>query len=55
MANDSEILIKNVEAQLKRLLDQLSDLEEMKEDMDASEYDEEMGNTLEQVNCSKVP
>jgi TATA-box binding protein (TBP) (component of TFIID and TFIIIB) len=49
MANDSEILIKNVEAQLKRLLDQLSDLEEMKEEMDASEYDEEMGNTLEQV------
>lgn len=49
MANDSEILIKNVEAQLKRLLDQLSDLEEMKENMDALEYDEEMGNTLEQV------
>jgi hypothetical protein len=42
-------LKKNIEGQLARLMTQLSDLEEMKEDMEPEEYDSERQATLDQL------
>jgi len=44
-------LRKNIEEQLNRLLSQLQDLEEMKAELDAKEYDEMKSDTRAQV-CS---
>ena len=46
---ESEQLRKNVEDQLNRLLQQLQDLEEMKDDMEESEYTSSKEDTLQQM------
>ena len=42
-------LRSNMEAQRDRLLDQLADLEECKDDLEQAEYDEQRKETLEQL------
>ncbi|XP_064598869.1 protein LZIC-like [Liolophura sinensis] len=42
-------LRQNLEEQLDRLMQQLSDLEECREDLDADEYEETKGDTMEQL------
>ena len=42
-------LRKNMEAQRDRLLDQLTDIEEMKEELDADEYEATKKDTLDQL------
>ena len=42
-------LKKNINDQLERLLSQLSDLEEVKNDVSAEEYEELKGDTLKQI------
>ncbi|XP_002158224.1 protein LZIC [Hydra vulgaris] len=46
---ETEKLHHKLEAQLDRLVNQLSDLEECKEDMDKNEYEETKQDTLEQL------
>ena len=41
----------NVQGQLKRLLSQLSDIEEMKDDLDEDEYEETKQHTLHQLQA----
>jgi hypothetical protein len=48
-AKESERLVKNVQDQLKRLIQQLTDLEELKEELDEDEYAAEKAATLEQI------
>ena len=47
-------LRQNMEDQLDRLMQQLSDLEESKEDLDADEYEETKNETLEQLKEFKT-
>jgi hypothetical protein len=47
--SETEKLKQNLEEQLDRLVAQLSDLEEAKDEMDADEYEETKGETLEQL------
>ncbi|KAL4221494.1 hypothetical protein ACF0H5_019751 [Mactra antiquata] len=42
-------LISNLEEQLERLMQQLTDLEELKEDLDADEYEDTKNDTIEQL------
>lgn len=46
---ESERLQKNVEEQMNRLIQQLSDLDEMRDDMDELEYNSSRADTLEQM------
>jgi len=46
---ESERLQKNVEDQMNRLIQQLSDLDEMRDDMDETEYTSSRADTLEQM------
>jgi len=46
---ESAMLVRNVEDQLNRLLTQLSDLDEMKEELDESEYESSKADTLGQM------
>ncbi len=41
----------NVQAQLKRLLEELEDLEEMKDDMDEEEYEEAKAETIKEMEA----
>lgn len=47
--SETEKLKKNLEEQLDRLVAQLADLEEVKEDLDKDEYEETKKETLEQL------
>ena len=47
--NETEILEKNLFSQLDRLMDQLRDIEEAKDDMSPEEYNENKQETLEQL------
>eukprot|EP01156_Anaeramoeba_ignava_P008310 Anaeramoba_ignava/a357988_170.p1 GENE.a357988_170~~a357988_170.p1 ORF type:complete len:202 (+),score=88.31 a357988_170:27-608(+) len=46
---ETEKLKKNIEDQLNRLLNQLQDLEELKEDLDQDEYESTKNETIEQM------
>ncbi|CAF0755958.1 unnamed protein product [Brachionus calyciflorus] len=46
---ETEILVKNLFTQLDRLIDQLKDIEEAREDMSDDEYNEQKQETLEQL------
>lgn len=47
--NETDILEKNLFSQLDRLMDQLRDIEEAKDDMSPEEYNENKQETLEQL------
>ncbi|XP_065164655.1 protein LZIC-like [Atheta coriaria] len=47
--NETELLKKNMESQLDRLIEQLKDLEEAKDELDAEEYEEARQDTLDQL------
>jgi len=49
MAAQPDILRNNLHSQLDRLLDQLADLDQIKGDMDASEYNEARQDTVDQL------
>ena len=49
MSAQTDALRKNLNVQLDRLLEQLTDLDQMKEEMDADEYKEARQNTVEQL------
>eukprot|EP00002_Diphylleia_rotans_P011717 TRINITY_DN2307_c0_g1_i1.p1 TRINITY_DN2307_c0_g1~~TRINITY_DN2307_c0_g1_i1.p1 ORF type:complete len:194 (-),score=69.78 TRINITY_DN2307_c0_g1_i1:139-720(-) len=51
---ETEKLRTNLQDQLNRLLAQLQDLEEMKSEMDASEYDEMKADTIQQLKEFEV-
>lgn len=51
--SETDKLKQNLEEQLDRLVAQLSDLEEVKEDMDDDEYEETKQETLEQLHDFK--
>jgi len=46
---ESNVLQKNVEEQVERLLRQLADIEEMREDLDDDEYEEMKSETVQQL------
>ena len=46
---ETERLIENSRAQLSRLLTQLQDCEDLKEDLDPEEYEETRADTLQQL------
>ena len=46
---ETEKLIENSRAQLSRLLTQLQDCEDLKEDLDPEEYEETRADTLQQL------
>lgn len=46
---ETEELIENSRSQLSRLLTQLQDCEDLKEDLDPEEYEETRAETLEQL------
>ena len=46
---ETERLIENARAQLSRLLTQLQDCEDLKEDLDPEEYEETRADTLQQL------
>ena len=46
---ETEVLIKNMEDQMNRLVQQLADLDEYKNDMEAEEYEENRKETLDQL------
>ena len=46
---ETEQLVKSMQAQMKRLLTQLDDLEEMREDLEDDEYEEMRQDTMEQM------
>uniref|UniRef100_A0A1B6CM10 Beta-catenin-interacting ICAT domain-containing protein n=1 Tax=Clastoptera arizonana TaxID=38151 RepID=A0A1B6CM10_9HEMI len=46
---ETKKLKKNLEEQLERLIQQLADLEECKEDMDLEEYEESKADTMDQL------
>ena len=46
---ETEKLIENTRAQLSRLLTQLQDCEDLKEDLDPEEYEETRQDTLQQL------
>lgn len=48
--NETDILHKNLLGQLDRLIDQLKDIEECKDDMSSEEYSETKQETLDQLN-----
>lgn len=52
--SETEQLKERIEGQLKRLLTQLSDLEEMKEDLDEEEYESSRQDTLDQMKEFEV-
>ena len=49
MAGQTDVLRKNLHAQLDRLLDQLADLDQTKDEMDAEEYKEARQDTVDQL------
>jgi len=49
MSAQPDILRNNLHSQLDRLLDQLADLDQIKGDMDASEYNEARQDTVDQL------
>ena len=51
---DGDRLRQNVEDQLNRLLQQLQDLDDMKEDMEMAEYESSRQDTLEQMKEFEV-
>lgn len=49
MSAQTDVLRNNLHTQLDRLLDQLTDLDQIKSDMDAAEYDEARQDTVDQL------
>lgn len=49
MSAETDKLRNNLHAQLERLIDQLTDLDQNKDDMDESEYNEARQDTVEQL------
>lgn len=49
MSAQTDILRNNLHAQLDRLLEQLTDLDQNKDDMDESEYNEARQDTVDQL------
>lgn len=49
MSNKSDGLRQNIDAQLDRLIEQLSDLDQAKSEMDTDEFNEAREDTLEQL------
>ncbi len=48
-SNETDRMKANITAQLTRLLTQLSDLEEMKEELEAEEFESSISETMEQI------
>lgn len=46
---ETKILRENLESQLERLIQQLADLEEVKDELEQSEYNDTKEETLEQL------
>lgn len=49
MSAQTDVLRKNLHAQLDRLLDQLTDLDQIKGEMDEGEYNEARQDTVDQL------
>ena len=49
MSAETDLLRKNLHAQLERLVDQLTDLDQNKDDMDENEYNEARQDTVDQL------
>ncbi|CAF1031151.1 unnamed protein product [Rotaria magnacalcarata] len=49
MSAKTDTLRKNLDAQLERLIDQLADLEQLKDEMDENEYKEARQDTIDQL------
>jgi hypothetical protein len=49
MSAQSDVLRNNLHAQLDRLLEQLTDLDQPKDDMDVDEYNEARQDTVDQL------
>ena len=49
MAAQTDVLRNNLHAQLDRLLDQLTDLDQIKGEMDINEYNEARQDTVDQL------
>jgi len=49
MSVQTDILRNNLHTQLDRLLDQLADLDQIKDEMDESEYNESRQDTVDQL------
>jgi hypothetical protein len=49
MSAQTDILRNNLHAQLDRLLDQITDLDQVKDEMDINEYNEARQDTVDQL------